>query len=136
MDFSISAKLENQKELNDPYIGTPCYFAPEMIDLDGGQDYCVDWWALGVLIFELVVGVPPFFHKKVYTICYMIQNNDLSWASAERQKIEVSSQLKDLISRLLTKDRTKRLGVNGVDEILSHEWFASIDREKLLKKEL
>ena len=136
MDFSISAKLENQKELKDPYIGTPYYFAPEMIDLEGGQDYCVDWWTLGVLIFELVVGVPPFFHKNVHRMYYMIQNNDLSWAFAERQKIEVSSQLKDLICRLLTKDRTKRLGVNGVDEILSHEWFASIDREKLLKKEL
>jgi len=53
-----------------------------------------------------------------------------------KHKISVSEEAKDLISRLLDKEKKTRLGANGVDEILSHPWFGDLDTQKLLRREL
>ena len=68
---------------------------------------------------------------------FLIQHAPIRWPDKEKHGIEVSEEAKDLISKLLEKDRRKRLGQKGdAQDVLSHPFFASIDQEKLIRKEL
>lgn len=112
--------------------GTPTYMAPEVLS---GTYYGkeVDWWGLGVLLFELVTGKPPFIAKSVPKIFEMIRG---------KSKILVpeylSDECRDLIYRLLTRDPRIRLGFGDEDglAIAKHRFFRGIDWEKLMRKEL
>ncbi|KAG7242795.1 hypothetical protein INR49_019019 [Caranx melampygus] len=94
--------------------GTPEYLAPEII-LSKGYNKAVDWWALGVLIYEMAAGYPPFFADQPIQIY-------------ERLCL-ASSDLKDLLRNLLQVDLTKRFGnlKNGVNDIKNHKWFSTTD---------
>lgn len=104
--------------------------------IGNGHDFTVDWWALGILIFEMIVGIPPFFNRNKHRMYFLIRESPVNFPDPKRHKISVSPEAQDLIVKLLDKDRTSRLGVNGVEEILSHPWFADLDMDKLVKKEL
>ena len=58
-DFGLSKLVENGKQSNT-FCGTPDYLAPEIIK-DNGHSFPVDWWAIGILTYELIAGSPPFF---------------------------------------------------------------------------
>jgi len=102
--------------------------------IGNGHDYTVDWWALGILIYEMIVGIPPFFHKNKHKMYHFIKESKVNFPDAERHKISVSPDAQDLIIKLLDKNKKTRLGANGIDEILKHPWFRTLDIEKLLKK--
>ena len=101
-----------------------------------GHDYTVDWWALGILIYEMIVGIPPFFHKNKHKMYHFIKESKVNFPDPERHKISVSAEAQDLISRLLDKNKKSRLGANGIEEIMSHPWFSTIDTTKLVEKQL
>jgi serine/threonine protein kinase len=103
-------------------VGTPDYIAPEIV-LRCSHSFGVDWWALGIMVFEFVFGEPPFHAESETEIYTRIVRGRYSIPD----DTEVSSQCLDLISRLLETDPGKRLGVNGSQEVLKHEWFADID---------
>ncbi|KAI6185028.1 CAMP-dependent protein kinase catalytic subunit [Aphelenchoides bicaudatus] len=102
--------------------GTPEYLAPEII-LSKGYNKAVDWWALGVLIYEMAAGYPPFFADQPIQIYEKIVSGKVKFPS------HFSNELKDLLKNLLQVDLTKRYGnlKNGVADIKNHRWFASTD---------
>uniref|UniRef100_A0A914HZ99 cAMP-dependent protein kinase catalytic subunit n=1 Tax=Globodera rostochiensis TaxID=31243 RepID=A0A914HZ99_GLORO len=102
--------------------GTPEYLAPEII-LSKGYNKAVDWWALGVLIYEMAAGYPPFFADQPIQIYEKIVSGKVKFPS------HFSNELKDLLKNLLQVDLTKRYGnlKNGVADIKNHKWFASVD---------
>ena len=75
IDYGL-AKFTEQDELSTTKAGTPEYFAPEMIATSGRRGYnmMVDWWGIGIIMFELLTGKTPFFHKNRTRIEYNIRN--------------------------------------------------------------
>ena len=134
-DFGL-AKMVTKNELANSFCGTAEYLAPEML-IGSGHDYTVDWWALGILIYEMLVGIPPFFHKNKHRMYFLIKESPVNFPDPVKHGIEISANAKDLIKKLLEKNRKKRLGAtNGVAEIMAHPFFAKIDFEKLLSKKI
>lgn len=133
-DFGL-AKFVKEGEIANSFCGTAEYLAPEML-IGNGHDYTVDWWALGILIYEMIVGIPPFFHRNKHKMYHFIKESKVNFPDPVKHKIFVSEDAKDLILRLLDKNKSTRLGANGIDEILNHPWFANLDIPKLLKREI
>ena len=96
--------------------GTPDYLAPEVIQ-SKGHNKAVDWWALGILIYEMLAGYPPFFDENHFGIYQKILAGKIEWPSV------ISKIARDLIRRLLVKDRTKRLGSmkGGSQDVKAHK---------------
>ncbi|XP_015245509.1 PREDICTED: cAMP-dependent protein kinase catalytic subunit alpha [Cyprinodon variegatus] len=111
--------------------GTPEYLAPEII-LSKGYNKAVDWWALGVLVYEMAAGYPPFFADQPIQIYEKIVSGKVRFPS------HFSSDLKDLLRNLLQVDLTKRFGnlKNGVNDIKGHKWFATTDWIAIYQKKV
>jgi serine/threonine kinase 38 len=108
-------------------VGTPDYIAPEVFGNDGyGQE--VDWWSIGVMFFEMVVGYPPFFSENPSDTCKKI----VKWKQYFQipDDAELSNEAKSLIKKMVCSHEN-RLGVNGVDEIKKHPFFKGIDWDNL-----
>ncbi|KAL5106756.1 cAMP-dependent protein kinase catalytic subunit alpha [Taenia crassiceps] len=111
--------------------GTPEYLAPEII-LSKGYSRAVDWWAVGVLIFEMIAGYPPFFADQALQVYEKIV------AGKVRFPFFMSTDARALLSNLLQGDTTKRYGNmrNGVADIQSHVWFTGIDWVDILDRKV
>lgn len=101
-----------------------------------GHDFSVDWWTLGILLYEMLVGIPPFFHKNKHRMYYLIQEANVTFPVPEKHNIEVLPEAQDLINKLLVKDKTQRIGAgqNGIAEILAHPFFSELDIDALMAK--
>lgn len=111
--------------------GTPEYLAPEIIQSDG-HGKAADWWACGVLCYEMLVGYPPFFDESPYGIYEKILNGHIHWPRT------MDHLSRDLIRAFLKPDRTKRLGNmnGGPQDILDHPWFRGVDWDALERREI
>jgi len=108
-------------------VGTPDYIAPEVLLKDGYTELC-DWWSVGVIMFEMLVGYPPFCSDTPpETYRKIIHFRDTLRFPDDAQ---LSSQAKDLIMRLCS-DQTTRIGLKGIDELKQHPFFAGLNWEKL-----
>ena len=125
-DFGL-AKMVTKNELANSFCGTAEYLAPEML-LGCGHDFTVDWWALGILLYEMLVGIPPFFHRNKHRMYYLIKESPINFPDPVKHGISVSPNARDLICKLLEKNRKKRLGAVGdITEILTHPFFEGFD---------
>lgn len=111
--------------------GTPDYLAPEII-LNEGHDWAVDYWAFGVLIYEMAAGVPPFYANDVMDVYGKILSGNVTIP------LSFSQGLADLVKKLLKTYQSKRLGRTrgGTKEIMKHHWYAGFDWEALLEKRM
>ena len=134
-DFGL-AKAVTNKQLANSFCGTAEYLAPEML-IGSGHDFTVDWWALGILIYEMLVGIPPFFHRNKHRMYFLIKESPVNFPDPHKHGITISPQAKDLIKRLLEKNKKNRFGGKGdVKEILSHPFFEGLDTSQLIQKKL
>ncbi|XP_034022340.1 serine/threonine-protein kinase greatwall isoform X2 [Thalassophryne amazonica] len=107
-----------------PLLGTPDYLAPELL-LGKPHDCMVDWWALGVCLFEFLTGVPPFNDETPQLVFQNILNRDIPWPEGEEELPDCS---RNAIEILLTMDMTKRAGLK---ELKSHPLFEWLDWDNL-----
>lgn len=134
-DFGLAKEMTN-RDFTSSFCGTPEYLAPEIIQ-NKGHNHAVDWWSIGILIYEMIVGFPPFYHSNQQTMYELIEKFPVKFPDPVKHKIPMSEEIKDLLSKLLEKDPKDRIGTEGgVDEIIAHPWFEGFDFEKLLNKEL
>lgn len=115
-DFGFCKRMTRNRTYT--LCGTPEYLAPEVI-LSKGYGKAVDWWAIGVLMYELVAGNPPFYANDPMRIYEKIVANKYKMPPS------FSSDLSDLVRNILQGDLTRRFGnlKNGVNDIKEHKWF-------------
>lgn len=119
-DFGLAKEMEEGDKAHT-FCGTPEYLAPEIVQ-GLGHDKAVDWWSLGILLYELTVGIPPFYSQNVNEMYNKIQHGVLRFPPF------LSEGCKQLIVGLLNRDPKKRLGSdNDVEDVKSQLFFTSLD---------
>ncbi|XP_054778386.1 uncharacterized protein LOC129286421 isoform X5 [Prosopis cineraria] len=122
---------KNRRTLAYSTVGTPDYIAPEVL-LKKGYGMECDWWSLGAIMYEMLVGYPPFYSDDPMTTCRKIVN----WKTHLKfpEEAMLSPEAKDLISKLLC-NVNERLGSKGAGEIKAHSFFEGIEWDKLYQME-
>ncbi|XP_062981579.1 cGMP-dependent protein kinase 2-like [Elgaria multicarinata webbii] len=130
VDFGF-AKALRRGEKTYSFCGTPEYLAPEILRHEG-HDYAVDFWTLGVLIFEMLVGRPPFHSAEPQKIYSKIMDGVFSFP------VSVSEAACSLVSRLCRRRPGQRLGntSSGIRGIRKHRWFSSLSWKKLALRQI
>lgn len=96
-----------------------------------GHGNAVDWWAVGILIYEFIIGQPPFWDQNPMKLYELVCKGSISYPSS------MSADAKDIVSKFCEVDPAKRLGNTrgGVSDVKSHPWFKNIDFDKLYRRE-
>jgi serine/threonine protein kinase len=128
IDFGFAKKLTRQRTYS--MCGTPEYIAPEVI-LNKGHTKSADWWSLGVLIYEMLAGQPPFVEDHNHTVFERIIENRKAPYPAD-----FDPHARDLVEKLLVEDVEQRLGTRGAAEIRQHPWFRSVNWEHIYQRKL
>lgn len=125
-DFGLCKRLEPD-DLAKTFCGTPEYLAPEVI-LERGCNRPADWWSLGILVYEMIFGIPPFYSKNIQEMYKNTLTNPLKF----KARTTVSNEAKDFISGLLIKPSKQRLGsIADALEVMGHSWFKDFDWDAL-----
>ncbi|XP_028925931.1 microtubule-associated serine/threonine-protein kinase 4 isoform X2 [Ornithorhynchus anatinus] len=123
---------KDAREFRDKQVcGTPEYIAPEVI-LRQGYGKPVDWWAMGIILFEFLVGCVPFFGDTPEELFGQVISDDIGWPDKEEEIPPPEAQC--LITLLLRQDPLERLGTGGAYEVKQHRFFHSLDWNGLLRQ--
>jgi polo-like kinase 1 len=115
-DFGLATKLEFEGEKKRTVCGTPNYIAPEILDGKIGHSYEVDVWSLGVIIYTLIIGKPPFETQDVKTTYKRIKMNSYSFP----ERAVISDAAKSLITEILNSDPLKR---PSLEQMINSDFF-------------
>ncbi|XP_044132901.1 microtubule-associated serine/threonine-protein kinase 1 [Bufo gargarizans] len=121
---------EAREFLDKQVCGTPEYIAPEVI-LRQGYGKPVDWWAMGIILYEFLVGCVPFFGDTPEELFGQVISDDIVWPEGE-EALPADAQI--LISSLLQTDPLLRLGTGGAIEVKAHRFFTDLDWNGLLRQ--
>jgi serine/threonine protein kinase len=110
-------------------VGTPDYMAPEMINGTGCLNPSVDWWAIGCIIYELIVGIPPFNSDTREKVWDNALNQRITWPDIGYEENMMTPEAQDLILKLLNPDPEKRL--SNLEEFKNHSFFKGFDWSNL-----
>lgn len=126
-DFGFAKVMTTTRTLT--LCGTPDYLAPEIV-AGKGHGKGVDWWTLGILIYEMLASTPPFYDEDPMKLYAKIMTGDMSFPP------HFSKSAVSLIKKLLNHRPTRRLGVvkGGAQKIKDHPWFEGLDWEKLYQR--
>ncbi|XP_013079092.2 microtubule-associated serine/threonine-protein kinase 3-like isoform X6 [Biomphalaria glabrata] len=120
------------KQFRDKQVfGTPEYIAPEVI-LRSGYGKPVDWWSMGIILYEFLVGCVPFFGDTPEELFSQVINENIQWP--DEDDWQVRDDAKDLIKGLLQHDPLQRLGTGGAQEVKEHVFFTGLNWENLLRQ--
>uniref|UniRef100_A0A3Q3RSK9 non-specific serine/threonine protein kinase n=1 Tax=Mastacembelus armatus TaxID=205130 RepID=A0A3Q3RSK9_9TELE len=122
---------KDTREFIDKQVcGTPEYIAPEVI-LRQGYGKPVDWWAMGIILYEFLVGCVPFFGDTPEQLFGQVVNDEIIWPDGEDA---LPADAQDLITRLLRQSPLERLGTGGTTEVKMHVFFLGLDWTGLLRQ--
>ena len=129
-DFGLSKQNISSFDLSSSFCGSPEYMSPEMLQ-GQGHGRAVDFYSLGALLYEMLVGVPPYYSQNRSAMYTNILRSELNIPSF------VSKNCRDLIVRLLNKVPENRLGyLLGAKEVRNHPWFKGVSWGKVKNRKL
>ncbi|XP_017317717.1 cGMP-dependent protein kinase 1 isoform X1 [Ictalurus punctatus] len=130
VDFGFAKKLQRGQKTYS-FCGTPEYMAPEIIQ-NQGHDFGADFWSLGVLVYELLVGSPPFSSSEPQSIYAKILDGVIKYPPY------MGEAARSLISKLCRPRPGQRLGntKNGIKDVRNHRWFNNMNWHKLRMKQI
>lgn len=132
-DFGLShlGAFDRQAVISDPslasansFVGTPDYTAPEII-LSQPHSFTADYWSLGVMLYEFLMGEPPFHGENEEETHTNILRAHIDFSEMEEEGF--SPEVIDLLKKLFVIDPHKRLGEKSIEEIIQHPWFKGVD---------
>uniref|UniRef100_A0A8C8D3Z9 non-specific serine/threonine protein kinase n=1 Tax=Oncorhynchus tshawytscha TaxID=74940 RepID=A0A8C8D3Z9_ONCTS len=122
---------KDAREFSDKQVcGTPEYIAPEVI-LRQGYGKPVDWWAMGIILYEFLVGCVPFFGDTPEELFGQVISDEINWPEGEDAP---PADSQELITLLLRQNPLERMGTGGAYEVKHHQFFQTLDWDSLLRQ--
>ncbi|RWS31173.1 microtubule-associated serine/threonine-protein kinase 3-like isoform X2 [Leptotrombidium deliense] len=122
---------ESRQFTDKQVYGTPEYIAPEVI-LRQGYGKPVDWWSMGIILYEFLIGCVPFFGETPEELFAHVINDKIEWPDEEEWPLP--DEAKHLITQLLQQNPLDRLGTVGSAEVKDHRFFGPINWDALLRQ--
>ncbi|KAJ2732528.1 hypothetical protein IW152_003735 [Coemansia sp. BCRC 34962] len=128
-DFGLSKTALGEDGRTNTFCGTPSYMAPEVLNAATSYEFSIDWWSLGILLYEMLTGAVPFKGKAPTQVAKNIAKTKVNYPPY------MTPDARDLIIRLLRKKPEQRIGygAKGLEKIKKHRFFRKVDWERLEK---